>query len=115
MAGPEGESLIKWVHQKLLEGNIESIVDPRMKSKYDINSIWKVTNLACKCTELTSSERPTMAEVAAELKESLDLEISTEAMHNSDTNILLTNVSQDGAVEISYIGDIMIAPGPTVK
>ena len=45
--GREGVNLVQWVRQKLSGGDIESIVDTRMQDKYDINSVWKVTDLAC--------------------------------------------------------------------
>jgi serine/threonine protein kinase len=107
-----GGNLLQWVHQNLSGGDIQRIVDPRMQGKHDINSIWKVTNLACKCTELKTSERPTMTEVVAELKESLDLEISTNEMHHKNPRV--TYESQNSVVEMAY-DDGMIALGPSVR
>ncbi|XP_078150028.1 putative LRR receptor-like serine/threonine-protein kinase At1g51880 [Carex rostrata] len=114
-AGLEGVNLVQWVRQKLSGGNIQSIVDPRMQEEYDINSIWKVTDLACRCTEATSSKRPKMDAVVSELKESMYLEFPTEKMHNEkSTDNLVTDVSEDSAFEIVSIGD-MPDPGPTVR
>ncbi|XP_078174437.1 putative LRR receptor-like protein kinase At1g51890 [Carex rostrata] len=112
--GLEGGSLIQWVSQKLSGGDIKSIVDPKMQSKYDINSAWKVTELACSCTEPTSSKRPTMAGVVAELKESMDLQISTEEIHVKSTENFVSDVSQDSNFEMAYMGG-MPAPGPSVR
>lgn len=64
----------EWVNQSLDHGTIESIVDAKMGGDYDINSVWKVADLALHCKQEVSRERPTMAEVAAQLKECLDLE-----------------------------------------
>ena len=58
IAGPDGGHVAKWVSQKLSRGDIESIVDQTMHGQYDINSVWKVTELARKCTEHTSAQRP---------------------------------------------------------
>ena len=69
--GPEGFHLKKWVNQKLSRGDIESIADPRMHGQYDINSVWKVTDLARKCTDDSSAPRPTMSAVVIELKEKI--------------------------------------------
>ncbi|KAJ1690777.1 hypothetical protein LUZ63_014932 [Rhynchospora breviuscula] len=110
--GVEG-NLEEWVHQKLSEGDIQSIVDPMMQGKYDINSVWKVTNLACKCTEHTSSERPTMTVVVTDLKESLDLEVSTEGMHNESTKTFITDVRHDSLETAN--ADRMSVPGPIVR
>ncbi|KAJ4806874.1 Leucine-rich repeat protein kinase family protein [Rhynchospora pubera] len=116
IAGPEGGHLAKWVSQKLPKGDIESIVDPRMHGQYDINSVWKVTELARKCTEHSSVQRPTMSVVVAELKESLDLEISTEGnpYNYSRNDNFMSDVSQNGIFEMDYM-DGMTAPGPTAK
>ncbi|KAJ1703232.1 hypothetical protein LUZ63_003011 [Rhynchospora breviuscula] len=114
VAGLDEGNLVQWVHQRLSEGDIKSIVDPKMQDGFDINSVWKVTNLACKCTEFTSSERPTMTAVVAELKESLDLESSATEMHTGATNSLITDVSHD-SLEISFQSGMPAASGPSVR
>lgn len=114
VVGLRGGGLTQWVRQRLSEGDIESIVDRKMQGKYDINSVWKVTDLACRCTERTSSGRPTMSEVVSQLKESLDLEISREKKHKESSDNSVTDVSQDSAVEMAYMGG-MQAPGPSVR
>jgi serine/threonine protein kinase len=50
VTGVEG-NLLQWVRHMLSGGDIESIVDPKIQEKYDVNSVWKVAELACKCTE----------------------------------------------------------------
>lgn len=125
IVGPEGGHLKQWVNQKLSKGDIESIVDPRMNGQCDINSVWKVTELACKCTENSSAPRPTMTAVVTELKESLDLEFSTKGNrgksttgnnpHNFSRNEnFASNVSQNSVFEMAYMGD-MSAPGPLAR
>ncbi|KAJ4775392.1 Leucine-rich repeat protein kinase family protein [Rhynchospora pubera] len=114
ITGIEGGNLVEWVRRKLSIADIKSIVDPRMHDKYDVNSVWKVTELACKCTEYASSRRPTMTVVAAELKESLDLELSTEGMHDENAIELVTDVSQDALSEMAYMVR-MTNQGPAVR
>ncbi|KAJ3691288.1 hypothetical protein LUZ61_020452 [Rhynchospora tenuis] len=114
ITGTEGGNLVEWVHRKLSIGDIKSIVDPRIQEKYDVNSVWKVTELACKCTEYASSRRPTMTVVAAELKESLDLELSSEGMHDESAIELVTDVSQDALSEMAYMAG-MTKEGPAVR
>ncbi|XP_062202572.1 putative leucine-rich repeat receptor-like serine/threonine-protein kinase At2g19230 [Phragmites australis] len=74
-----------WVRQKLSEGDIASIADPRMGGEYDVNSVWKVAELALQCKEQPSRERPTMTDVVVELKESLELEVSHAMGYYSST------------------------------
>ncbi|XP_015696277.1 putative leucine-rich repeat receptor-like serine/threonine-protein kinase At2g19230 [Oryza brachyantha] len=72
---PEPISLIHWVQQCLSHGNIEGVVDAHMYGSYDINSVWKVADIALKCTAQASTQRPTMTEVVSQLEECLDLEL----------------------------------------
>ncbi|KAK1699303.1 hypothetical protein QYE76_016000 [Lolium multiflorum] len=67
-------SIIDWVQQRLARGNIEGVVDVRMHGDHDINSMWKVADIALKCTAKASSHRPTMTDVVAQLQECLNLE-----------------------------------------
>lgn len=71
---PEPTSIIQWARQHLERGNIEGVVDTRMCGRYNVNSVWKVVEIAFKCTALTSAQRPTMTNVVAQLQECLDLE-----------------------------------------
>ncbi|KAJ3678965.1 hypothetical protein LUZ61_021129 [Rhynchospora tenuis] len=122
--GPEGGHVTFWVSQRLSRGDIESIIDPRIQGQYDINSVWKVTDLARKCTETSSADRPTMNVVVMELKESMDLEISTEGTRSGSTaNInphnysrndnFVSDVSQNSAFEMAYM--VGPAPGPSAR
>ncbi|CAD6269786.1 unnamed protein product [Miscanthus lutarioriparius] len=111
-----------WVRQKLSMGNIESIVDPRMEGEYDVNSVWKVAELALQCKEQPSRERPTMTHVVMELKETLEL----DALHamgyyssvpSSTVNLSATSVDlqsdaqasearQETMLELEQVGNI---------
>lgn len=83
----ESIHIAQWVRQKLSEGNIESIADSKMGREYDVNLVWKVTELALQCKEQPSRERPTMTDVVAELKECLELEVSRGMVnYNSGTS-----------------------------
>jgi hypothetical protein len=80
---PESVHIVQWARQRLAKGDIESVVDGNMQGRYDLNSVWKVADLALRCTEQTSSQRPTMADVVVQLKESLELEEGCERLQGS--------------------------------
>jgi hypothetical protein len=68
-----------------------------MGGMYDVNSVWKVAELALKCKEQPSRERPSMTDIVAELKESLELEVSYamgyySSVSNSTINLSTTSV-----------------------
>ncbi|RCV16866.1 hypothetical protein SETIT_3G172900v2 [Setaria italica] len=70
---PEPTSIIQWVRRRLAQGNIEDVVDTRMRGEYDVNSVWKVADFALKCTMQAPMQQPTMTDVVAQLQECLEL------------------------------------------
>jgi hypothetical protein len=129
ISGPGGGHLAQWVCQKLSRGNLDSIVDPRMQGQFDVNSVWKVTDLACKCTELESKQRPTMNAVVSELRESLDLEIATEERRGESTIFsytsqsnysrtpnFISDASENSSIsDIGHLGPMPAAPRPIAR
>nr|CAB3460918.1 unnamed protein product [Digitaria exilis] len=74
VSDPETMSIVQWARQRLARGNIEGVVDPRMRGDHDVNSVWKAADVALKCTAQSAAQRPTMTEVVAQLHECLELE-----------------------------------------
>ncbi|CAN6350417.1 unnamed protein product [Urochloa humidicola] len=71
---PEPINITDWARRRMARGNIEGVVDARMQGNYDVNSIWKVADIAFKCTVQVSSQRPSMTDVVGKLEECLQLE-----------------------------------------
>ncbi|CAL5092943.1 unnamed protein product [Urochloa decumbens] len=106
ISSTESIHIALWVRQKLSEGDIASIADPRMRGEYDVNSVWKVADLALKCKELPSRERPAMADIVAELKESLELQVSYamgyySSAPSSTVNLSTTSVDLHSDAQLS--------------
>lgn len=95
-----------FVSQKLAKVALENIVDPRLQGEYDSNSVWKVIDLAVKCTARDSTQRPTMAQAVAILKGSLATE-SARAQgkktgpENADANVSQVSVER-GPLSVSF-------------
>ncbi|WVZ64694.1 hypothetical protein U9M48_014182 [Paspalum notatum var. saurae] len=66
--------IIQRVKDKISIGDISSVADPRLGGSYDVNSMWKVVDIAMMCTSDSVAQRPPMASVVIQLKESLALE-----------------------------------------
>ncbi|XP_073006626.1 putative leucine-rich repeat receptor-like protein kinase At2g19210 [Typha latifolia] len=127
IGGSETIHIATWVRQRLARGIIESIIDPRMGGEYDVNSVWKVADVALKCTSESSSQRPDMTDVVMQLKECLELEEAGERNHNlysgssnpySRSNNVYSessNVSHNSASEMEQLGRTSIATGPTAR
>ena len=71
---PMPVNIIRWAQQRLAQGNIEAVVDGRMRGDYNVNAVWKVADIALKSTAQSSAQRPTMTEVVAQLHECIQLE-----------------------------------------
>ncbi|VAH09503.1 unnamed protein product [Triticum turgidum subsp. durum] len=71
---PVPMSIIQWVRERLAQGNIEDVVDSEMLGDYDVNSVWKVADIALNCTSQMSTHRPTMTDVVMQLQECIELE-----------------------------------------
>ncbi|XP_072979242.1 putative leucine-rich repeat receptor-like protein kinase At2g19210 isoform X1 [Typha angustifolia] len=96
--GTEKIHILERVKPMLYRGNIEEIVDRSLRGKCDVNSVWKVLELAVMCTADYSTQRPTMADVVVHLKESLILETScvrSENLYSVGTGISKTSASVD--------------------
>ncbi|KAJ4771491.1 Leucine-rich repeat protein kinase family protein [Rhynchospora pubera] len=99
LEGPGGSryNLNQFVQERLSKGNIESILDPNMEGQYNINSIWKVADLALKCTG-SPAWRPDMTEIVRELEESLNLEMSCISRYSISREV------DDGNFKMAHTG-----------
>ncbi|KAH6556649.1 hypothetical protein KP509_1Z165600 [Ceratopteris richardii] len=67
-------SIVDWAKSAILRGVIDDIVDPCLDGKYDVESVWKVLEVALACVDMPSSKRPRMNQVYQDLKEALELQ-----------------------------------------
>ncbi|XP_075636014.1 LRR receptor-like serine/threonine-protein kinase IOS1 [Castanea sativa] len=66
---PENAHISRWVSSILAKADIKRIVDPRLQANFNINSAWKVVDLAMACVSETATTRPTMSQVVMDLKQ----------------------------------------------
>ncbi|KAF3955880.1 hypothetical protein CMV_018950 [Castanea mollissima] len=81
---PENAHISRWVSSILAKADIKRIVDPRLQANFNINSAWKVVDLAMACVSETATTRPTMSQVVMDLKQCLEVEIA-RTMENNET------------------------------
>lgn len=78
-----------------------------MGGDYDINSVSKVADLALRCKQEVSRERPTMTDVVAQIKESLELEIRRDTRRNLGSGgDALGFLGEKNAFEIGHVEEI---------
>ncbi|KAG4400777.1 hypothetical protein GLYMA_07G127100v4 [Glycine max] len=66
--------ILEWIRPELERQDLSKIIDPRLQGKFDASSGWKALGIAMACSTSTSTQRPTMSVVIAELKQCLKLE-----------------------------------------
>lgn len=104
----ERTTVTLWVEDRLSEGDIEGVIDPRMQRDCDVNSVWKVAELALRCAKQAARERPTMAEVVEGIGESLLLENSSRSVRCSSTGTggsAFADGDSVGALETELMGE----------
>ncbi|XP_011012941.1 PREDICTED: probable LRR receptor-like serine/threonine-protein kinase At1g05700 [Populus euphratica] len=89
--------ILQWVSPLVERGDIQSIIDPRLKGEFNTNCAWKVLEIALSCVPPTSTQRPDMSDILGELKECLAMEMSSE-------------MSMRGSVEMSLVLGTDTAP-----
>ncbi|XP_034680821.1 senescence-induced receptor-like serine/threonine-protein kinase [Vitis riparia] len=85
--------IVQWVRPLLEMGDIGGIVDPRLNEDFDTNSAWKAVETAIGCVVHSSSERPTMSDVVAKLKECMSYMETTTANMEEDSGSIITEAA----------------------
>ncbi|XP_059645483.1 probable LRR receptor-like serine/threonine-protein kinase At1g05700 [Cornus florida] len=81
----ENIHIIDWVSSNLANGDIKSVVDPRLQGDFDINCVWKAVELAMTCVSGNSTQRPNMNFVVTELRGCLPTEIARHGTESIDS------------------------------
>lgn len=76
--GHQNTHIAQWVNNFLAKGDIQQIVDPRLRGDFDFGSMWKALEAAIACVPSISIQRPSMSYIVSELKESLEMEAARE-------------------------------------
>nr|XP_023890009.1 LRR receptor-like serine/threonine-protein kinase IOS1 [Quercus suber] len=94
----ENTHISQWVRIIVDKGDIQNIVDPRLHGNFNVNSAWKVVEIAMACVSSTSIERPTMSEVVIKLKECLTSEL---AQREGESNYSVEMVNMNMITELN--------------
>ncbi|XP_010682920.1 probable leucine-rich repeat receptor-like protein kinase At2g28990 [Beta vulgaris subsp. vulgaris] len=82
-----------WVRSVLETGDIGSILDTRLRQDVDnYITVWKTVELAVRCIQLESAERPPMTQIVTELKECLIM-INTGSSSSAKDSLELTSAA----------------------
>lgn len=94
----------QWIHETRLQakshidsGNIEAIIDPLLDEDYDLQSVWKITEVAIACVRPHGIERPSISEVLKEIQEAIAIE---QASGPSGENPISSKYSMGSSVNL---------------
>uniref|UniRef100_A0A803QVV2 Protein kinase domain-containing protein n=2 Tax=Cannabis sativa TaxID=3483 RepID=A0A803QVV2_CANSA len=94
--------ITQWVSFMLANGDVKSIVDPKLEGNFEINSIWKAVEVGMACV----SKKLNMSQVVIELKECLALEIAQRHDYNSSRSVTDHHSVNDEMLSLDL--DVMI-------
>ncbi|KAJ1390938.1 Serine-threonine/tyrosine-protein kinase, catalytic domain [Sesbania bispinosa] len=86
--------ILEWVIPIVERGDIQDIVDGRLKGEFSINSAWKAVEIAMSCTSTTAAVRPDISQILVDLKECISLEMVHKNRESARTTIELTTSVQ---------------------
>ncbi|XP_024178652.2 LRR receptor-like serine/threonine-protein kinase IOS1 [Rosa chinensis] len=77
----------EWVGSIIPKGDIDTIVDQRLKGIFNVSSAWKVVEIAMACVSPETNKRPTMSRVVGELKQCLETQLSQRNQDSYETEL----------------------------
>ncbi|PNX86887.1 receptor-like protein kinase [Trifolium pratense] len=92
--GGETIHILEWAIPIIEGGDIQNVVDPRLEGEFNINSAWKIVEIAMLCTSPNADERPDMSQILADLKECLSLETYCGSTRDIDELISAATISE---------------------
>jgi serine/threonine protein kinase len=96
-------NLRDWVKSRVETSKLEDIVDEKLQD-HNLDSIWKVVEIALSCTTPTSHERPTMMEVLSKLKQCVEVQ--------GESSFATNPISSQSTFDIGATGTTSYDMGP---
>lgn len=88
--------IYQWVDSMVSQGDISSIIDPKLKEDFEVNTIWKAVEIAMSCASPMSTNRPTMSQVVIQLNECLNMELAHSNNNHQPESVVEDHVSLFG-------------------
>ncbi|KAK9923505.1 hypothetical protein M0R45_031921 [Rubus argutus] len=77
----------EWVGSIIPNGDIDTIVDPRLEGNFNISLAWKVVEVAMACVSPEPIKRPTMSKVVGELNQCLETQLAHTNQNGYETEL----------------------------
>ncbi|KAL0919582.1 hypothetical protein M5K25_011685 [Dendrobium thyrsiflorum] len=75
--GANFRNIVAWATSYIEGGNIQAIIDPSLENDFDLQSIWKIAEIAILCVKPQGIQRPSISLVLKEIQEAIAIEQSS--------------------------------------
>ncbi|KAJ3684036.1 hypothetical protein LUZ61_013200 [Rhynchospora tenuis] len=72
--GDDFQHIAEWAREHIESGNIHAIIDKSLEPTFEIQSVWKIAEVALMCVKPRGMERPSISEVLKEIQEAILIE-----------------------------------------
>ncbi|KAF3783592.1 putative LRR receptor-like serine/threonine-protein kinase [Nymphaea thermarum] len=97
--------IVQWATLNIMSGQIDSIIDPRIKGAHKMNSVWKVAEVAIACTARSSAERPHMYNILNDLKQAMEIEMEADSQELEVSAIEVVTTSESSTEASRLVSD----------
>ncbi|CAD6343462.1 unnamed protein product [Miscanthus lutarioriparius] len=86
-------NIVAWARSHIESGNIHAIVDESLDRGYDLQSVWKIAEVAIMCVKPKGAQRPPISEVVKEIQDAIAIERGPQEMQRStiQQQVLVSN------------------------
>ncbi|CAO2186660.1 unnamed protein product [Urochloa humidicola] len=93
-------NIVAWARSHIESGNIHAIIDQSMDRGYDLQSVWKIAEVAIMCVKPKGAQRPPISEVLKEIQDAIAIERGPQEMQRTTTiqqQLLVSNSNRSMA------------------
>ncbi|OEL32374.1 putative LRR receptor-like serine/threonine-protein kinase [Dichanthelium oligosanthes] len=76
-------NIVAWARSHIESGNIHAIIDQSLDRGYDLQSVWKIAEVAIMCVKPKGAQRPPIPEVLKEIQDAIAIERGPQEMQRS--------------------------------
>jgi serine/threonine protein kinase len=89
-------NIVEWARSHMESGDIHGIIDQSLDAGYDLQSVWKIAEVATMCVKPKGVLRPSISEVLKEIQDAIAIELQRELP--SSIHHLMSKTSPSEAV-----------------
>ncbi|XP_022633670.1 probable LRR receptor-like serine/threonine-protein kinase At1g67720 isoform X1 [Vigna radiata var. radiata] len=101
--GANCRNIVQWAKLHIESGDIQGIIDPVLQNKYNLQSMWKIAEIALMCVQPHGHMRPSISEVLKEIQDAIAIERGSEGNSDEPRNSVHSSVNMDLVAPQSFL------------